>query len=157
MTSHYFLLLTFDLVFGWKISWPRHDLATKIVTSHLPSRTPKTVEKIYRFLKNKYPWYDIYIIVLPTLRGSQKYNFHPYCLTWRARGVQNVTKIDGIFVRVKHDGFYVPFHKMQFLFLFFYVLSNLYLFTYYIVTMTTIILHYEQTKYSIVTLAVLSP
>ena len=50
-----------------------------------------------------------------------------------------------------------PFHKMQFLFLLFYVLSNLYLFTYYIVTMTTIILHYEQTKYSIMTLAVLSP
>ena len=65
----------------------------------------KKAEKISRFLKNKYPWYDTYIIVLPNLRGSQKYNFHPYSLTWRARGVQNVMEIDGIFVRVKHDGF----------------------------------------------------
>ena len=52
----------------------------------------KNVEKFSRFLKNKYPWYDTYIIVLPNLRGSQKYNFHPYCLTWRARGVP---KCDG--------------------------------------------------------------
>ena len=100
----------------------------------------KKEEKISRFLKSKYPWYDSYIIVLPILRGSQKYKFHPHCLTWRAR-------------RVHTTYFYVSFQTTQSLFLLFYILSNLYLFTYSIVTMTTIILHYERIKCSIMTLA----
>ena len=40
---------------------------------------------------------------------------------------------------------------MQFLFWLLYVLSNLCLFNYYIVTMATLILDYEQIEYSIVT------
>ena len=95
----------------------------------------------------------------PPLEEAKKYNFHPYCLTWQAKGVQNVTEIDGIFVRVKHDKFLrTVSHDAILIFVVFmsyqtFTYYIVYLFTYYIVTMTTIILYYEQIKYSIVTLA----
>ena len=54
--------------------------------------------KIFRFLKNQFLWYNIYIRVLPTLRGVRKYIFHPYFLTWQDTRVQNVLVADEISV-----------------------------------------------------------
>ena len=58
--------------------------------------------KNFRFLKNQFLWYNIYISVLPTLRGVRKYIFHPCFLTWQDTRVQNVLVADEISVSLKN-------------------------------------------------------
>ena len=61
--------------------------------------------KIFRFLKKWSLWDNVYISVLPILRGIQKYIFHTCFLTWRDTRVQNVPWIDKISVSVKNGQF----------------------------------------------------
>ena len=61
--------------------------------------------KNFRFLKNWSLWDNIYISVLPTLRRTQKYIFHPCFLIWQDAGVQNMLVIDKISVSVKNAEF----------------------------------------------------
>ena len=65
----------------------------------------KNTEKFSVFLKNWSLWDNIYISVLPTLRGIQIYIFHPCFLTWKDTVVQNVPVIDEISVSVKNAEF----------------------------------------------------